>query len=67
MRLSLLIYSLQDDSSASFAERRSLLRSIDDAQLALDTYFYVVSVLSCILLFFASWISIQLRFGLAFP
>ena len=67
MRLSLLICSLQDDSSASFAERRSLLRSIDDAQLALDTYFYVVSVLSCILLFFASWISIQLRFGLAFP
>ena len=67
MRLSLLRCSLQDDSSASFAERRSLFRSIDDAQLALDTYFYVVSVLSCILLFFASWISIQLRFGVAFP
>ena len=50
---------LQDSSDASFAERRSLMNSINDAELALDIYFYIVSVLCCILLFFATWISIE--------
>lgn len=56
---------IQDDENASFLERRSLLRSIDDARMALDIYFYVVSVLCCILLFFATWISVQLSCSLA--
>ena len=51
---------IQSDENASFLERRSLLRSIDDARMALDIYFYVVSILCCILLFFATWISVQL-------
>ncbi|KAK8821170.1 hypothetical protein WA538_005799 [Blastocystis sp. DL] len=50
---------LKDYSDTTFAERRSLLTSIQDAQLALDIYFYVVSALCCVLLFFATWISIE--------
>ena len=57
--LTTVTHSLQDDATASFAERRSLFHSIDDAQLALDVYFYVVAALCCGLLFFATWISIQ--------
>ena len=57
--LSDVTHSLQDDATASFAERRSLFHSIADAQLALDVYFYVVAPLCCVLLFFATWISIQ--------
>lgn len=59
--LTTVTHSLQDDATASFAERRSLFHSIDDAQLALDVYFYVVAALCCVLLFFATWISIQYR------
>lgn len=52
-------YRLQNDASSTFSERKTLIDSIDDAEMALDIYFYVVSGLCCILLFFASWTSIQ--------
>ena len=48
---------VQEDSGASLLERKPLVNSIDDAQLALDIYFYILSVLCCILLFFATSVS----------
>lgn len=54
-----LLIRLQNDEGASFAEQKTLTQSIQDAELTLDIYFYVVSGLCCILLFFASWTSIQ--------
>ena len=38
---------------------QSLVNSIDDAQLALDIYFYILSILCCILLFFATSVSLK--------
>ena len=49
---------VQEDSGASLLERKPLVNSIDDAQLALDIYFYILSVLCCILLFFATSVSV---------
>ena len=50
---------VQEDSGASLLERKPLVNSIDDAQLALDIYFYILSVLCCILLFFATSVSLK--------
>ena len=50
---------LQNDSNAMLTEQKTMISSIHDADLTLDIYFYVVSFLCCILLFFASWTSIQ--------
>ena len=50
---------VKKDGGANLLERKSLITSIDDAQLALDIYFYVLSVLCCILLFFATSVSLK--------
>lgn len=50
---------VQGDDGASLLERKSLVNSIDDAQLALDIYFYILSILCCILLFFATSVSLK--------
>ena len=50
---------VQEDSGASLLERKPLVNSIDDARLALDIYFYILSVLCCILLFFATSVSLK--------
>lgn len=50
---------VQEDGGASLLERKSLVNSIDDAQLALDIYFYILCILCCILLFFATSVSLK--------
>ena len=54
------ICRLQEWPDISVAEQKPLIASIHDVEQALDFYFYIVSALSCILLFFATWISIEL-------
>ena len=50
---------VQKDGKASLLERKSLVNSIEDAQFALDIYFYILSVLCCVLLFFATSVSLK--------
>lgn len=59
-------HSLQDWSDVSMTEKRPLVKSIRDAEVALDFYFYVVSALCCVLLFFATWISIEYQCAVEF-